>query len=230
MKSYYLLIAITFSFSVALAQTNTLPPSGKVGIGTSTPMAALDVYGLIQISGLNMTTPPPDLAYGLFPFGGVGLGIFSGATDPYQGIGIWTNPNGVKKEVMRILSGGNVGIGIVFPTEKLSVNGNIRAREIKVENANWPDYVFAKDYQLPSLKETERFISEKGHLPGMPSAKEVKINGVDLGDMNARLLQKIEELTLQLIEKDKEVSKEKEINKSQEDRLIKLELLILKLK
>ncbi|WP_448105175.1 hypothetical protein [Pedobacter panaciterrae] len=98
---------------------------------------------------------------------------------------------------------GNVGIGTLSPKEKLSINGKIRAQEIKVETANWPDYVFAKDYELPSLKVTEQYIKEKGHLPGIPSAEEVKTNGVDLGEMNARLLKKIEELTLHLIESEK---------------------------
>ncbi len=100
---------------------------------------------------------------------------------------------------------GNVGIGTIDPKGyKLAVNGNIRAKEIKVEAANWPDYVFAKDYALPSLKETEKHIQEKGHLPGIPSAQEVKSSGVDLGEMNAKLLKKIEELTLYLIEMKKE--------------------------
>lgn len=95
---------------------------------------------------------------------------------------------------------GNVGIGTLVPKERLSVNGKIRAQEIKVETANWPDYVFAKDYKLPSLQETEKHIQEKGHLPDIPSAEDVKTNGVDLGEMNAKLLKKIEELTLYLIE------------------------------
>lgn len=98
---------------------------------------------------------------------------------------------------------GNVGIGTSAPTDKLSVNGNIRAKEVKVENANWPDYVFSKSYELPSLQSTEEHIREKGHLPGIPSAAEVKQNGVDLGEMNAKLLQKIEELTLYLIKVSK---------------------------
>jgi len=104
---------------------------------------------------------------------------------------------------MHINRTGNVGIGTSSPTEKLSVNGKIRAHEIKVETANWPDYVFAKDYELPSLDETEKHIQQNGHLPGIPSAEEVKANGIDLGEMNAKLLKKIEELTLYLIESEK---------------------------
>lgn len=104
---------------------------------------------------------------------------------------------------------GNLGIGI-SPTEKLSVNGKIRAHEIKIELTNWPDYVFADDYHLPTLKETEKHIKEKGHLQGIPSAGQVKANGIDLGEMNAKLLQKIEELTLHLIEMKKENDIQKE--------------------
>ena len=100
---------------------------------------------------------------------------------------------------------GNIGIGTLTPQEKLSVNGKIRAQEIKVEVAGWPDYVFARNYTLPTLQETENHIKEKGHLPGIPSAAEIKANGVDLGEMNAKLLQKIEELTLYIIELEKRV-------------------------
>jgi hypothetical protein len=111
---------------------------------------------------------------------------------------------GTLSEKMRINSLGNVGIGTAFPAEKLSVNGKIRAHEIKVELTGWSDFVFAKDYILPTLQETEQHIKEKGHLPGIPSAAEVEKNGIELGDMNKKLLQKIEELTLYLIEMKKE--------------------------
>jgi len=104
-----------------------------------------------------------------------------------------------------VINNGNVGIGTATPNTKLAVNGNIRAKEIKVETANWPDFVFAKDYVLPTLQETEKHIKKNGHLPGIPSATEVEKNGIELGDMNKRLLQKIEELTLYLIEQKKEI-------------------------
>ncbi|WP_214228821.1 hypothetical protein [Pedobacter sp. B4-66] len=104
---------------------------------------------------------------------------------------------------MSITGIGNVGIGTSDTKGyKLAVNGKIRTQEIKVEVANWPDYVFAKDYKLPSLGEMEQHIKDKGYLPGIPSAEEVRNNGVDLGEMNAKLLKKIEELTLHLIEKE----------------------------
>lgn len=108
-------------------------------------------------------------------------------------------------ERFRITSLGNVGIGTSTPTEKLSVKGKIRAQEIKVELTGWADFVFAKDYKLLSLSETENHIKEKGHLPGIPSAAEVQANGVELGEMNKKLLQKIEELTLYLIEQKKQI-------------------------
>jgi hypothetical protein len=69
----------------------------NVGIGTTTPSSALDIAGLLQLFSVNSTTPPLGLSYGLFPYGGVGLGIFSGANDSNQGIGIWTNPGGAKR-------------------------------------------------------------------------------------------------------------------------------------
>ncbi|NQX41313.1 hypothetical protein HQN84_20855 [Pedobacter steynii] len=101
---------------------------------------------------------------------------------------------------------GKVGIKTSVPGDyELAVKGKIRAQEIKVEGGIWPDYVFAKSYELPVLSETEKFIRENGHLPGVPAAAEVKANGINIGDMNTKLLQKIEELTLHLIRQQKEI-------------------------
>ncbi|MEN5195867.1 hypothetical protein [Sphingobacterium faecium] len=127
--------------------------------------------------------------------------------------GVYFGLNNTDTHVM--LSNGNVGIGTLEPTEKLSVKGNIRAQQVKVEMANWPDYVFEETYQLPSLKETEAFIKANKHLPGVPKAKEIEEDGLSLGEMNKILMQKVEELTLHLINKDKEISQLKETNTDQ---------------
>jgi len=100
---------------------------------------------------------------------------------------------------------GKVGIGTTnLGNYELSVNGEIRAKEIKVETG-WADYVFFKDYKLPTLEEVEQHIEEKGHLINIPSAKEVEANGIELGKMNKLLLEKIEELTLYIIQQQKEI-------------------------
>lgn len=104
---------------------------------------------------------------------------------------------------IKVIPNGYVGIGTTNPTERLSVDGTIRAKEIKVEAGPWPDYVFQKDYPLAPLSEVEQYIQAHGHLPAMPSAATVEQEGVSLGLMNKLLLEKVEELTLHLIEKDK---------------------------
>ncbi|MFY0253207.1 hypothetical protein ACDQ55_04550 [Chitinophaga sp. 30R24] len=100
---------------------------------------------------------------------------------------------------------GNVGIGTTNPGQhKLAVEGTIGARRIKVTQTNpWPDYVFSDNYSLPSLYETEQYIKAHQHLPAMPSAKEVATNGLDLGEMNRQLLEKMEEMTLHMINMQK---------------------------
>jgi len=109
-------------------------------------------------------------------------------------------------ETVRFTADGLVGIGTTTPREKLSVNGNIRAQEIKVETQNWPDYVFSTSYKSASLPEIEKFIQSNNHLPEIPSADEVKEKGIAVGEMNSKLLKKIEELTLYMIEMDKSMT------------------------
>jgi hypothetical protein len=101
----------------------------------------------------------------------------------------------------------NVGIGTTSPTEKLSVNGNIRSRKIIVTQNGWADYVFNDGYRLRPLVQVENFIKENKHLPEIPTAKEVEKNGVDVGETQSLLLKKIEELTLYVIEQDKRIEK-----------------------
>jgi len=108
---------------------------------------------------------------------------------------------------------GNIGIGTTIADHKLDVNGTIRAKEIKVET-NWSDFVFEKDYNLRTLEDLEHYISQNKHLPDIPSESVVKENGINLGEINAKLLQKIEELTLYVIKQNKEINNLKnQINK-----------------
>ncbi len=100
-------------------------------------------------------------------------------------------------------SDGNVGIGTSNPQNKLDVNGVIHAKEVKVDLNGWADFVFKKDYPLPTLEQVEKYISENGHLPNVPSEKEVIEKGLSLGENQKLLLQKIEELTLYSIEQNK---------------------------
>ncbi len=89
-------------------------------------------------------------------------------------------------------------------TYHLTVNGKMRAHAVKVYT-DWADFVFEEDYKLPTLLEVEKYIQTHGHLKDIPSAKEVEASGIELGEMNKLLLQKIEELTLYTIKLKKEV-------------------------
>lgn len=104
---------------------------------------------------------------------------------------------------------GSVGIGTTNDMLgfKLAVDGNIRTREIRVDQDSWPDYVFNGDYQLRTLDEIEQYIAENGHLPDIPSAREVEANGMELGKMDRLLLKKIEELTLYILEMEERLLK-----------------------
>ena len=103
-----------------------------------------------------------------------------------------------------------IGTSAVPSGYKLAVDGHIRTREIRVDQDTWPDYVFEANYDLPTLEEIEKHIEEKGHLPSIPSAKEVEVNGTDLGEMDRLLLEKIEELTLYILKQQKEIDQLKD--------------------
>jgi len=118
---------------------------------------------------------------------------------------------------------GNVGIGTnAIAEHKLAVNGSIIAEKMKVKlYGNWPDYVFEKGHKIPSLEEVEVFIRNNKHLPGVPAAAVVEKEGLDLGNNQAILLKKIEELTLYIIEQNKKIEE-------QNKRIQKLETLLIK--
>lgn len=112
---------------------------------------------------------------------------------------------------------GNVGIGTVNTFGyKLAVNGTIGAKEIKVElSSPWPDYVFSQSYKLIPINELDSFLRLNKHLPEMPSEKDVIENGISLGEINTRLLQKVEELTLYIIDLQKQID---ELKKTQSNK------------
>ena len=159
------------------------------------------------------------------------------------GAAVYINQEATNQPILRLSSGtatanenvvltvendGSVGIGTNTPKAKLAVNGNILANEIKIKtDITVPDYVFDPNYQLPSLSSIEDYVKKHRHLPEIPSATDIQKDGVDLTAMNLALLKKVEELTLHLIAKEKEIEEMKlnqSINlKSISDRLEKLE-------
>jgi len=125
-----------------------------------------------------------------------------------------------------VLSSGNVGINTTTPKELLSVNGTVLAKKVKVSVTDLPDYVFDEDYQLRTLPEVADYIKQNHHLPEVPSAAEVKKDGLDLGDNQATLLKKIEELTLYAIEQNKKLEAQQQQLKEQQAMILKLNRVV----
>lgn len=196
----------------------TLRQGGNVGIGTTTPTYRFEVnttsgseqssLGIERVSAISTTPlmPTTRLVYNWYESPKAAINFHRGGGDQDGFISFSTSHTGTLVERMRIFRDGNVGIGTTDAGNyKLAVEGKIGAREVKVTLASWADYVFNKDYNLMSLANLETFIKKNNHLPNIPSAQEVKENGgIDLGEMNAKLLEKIEELTLYVIELKKE--------------------------
>jgi hypothetical protein len=164
--------------------------NGRVGIGTTTPFGPLSVktYDNHNLVVEDFST-------------GVRIAV---CQDNETGNEELVLSGGLGENHVTIHRSGNVGIGTTDPgSYKLAVNGHIRTKEITVES-DWSDFVFEDDYQLMSLDKLEEHIKVNRSLPGIPTEKEVKEKGVEVGEMQAKLLEKLEELTLYVIELKKE--------------------------
>lgn len=117
---------------------------------------------------------------------------------------VTTNAAGVTAQRMVVTAEGKVGIGTAAPgTYSLAVNGSIRAKEIVVDSG-WADYVFTDEHKLMPLQDLKDFIAANGHLPGLPAEREVRANGMEVSKATTSLLEKVEQLTLYVIQLDEE--------------------------
>jgi hypothetical protein len=181
--------------------------TGSIGIGVSGSYAGkVQIYSA-SLPGIKLQTTGASFGAGIF---------FQNLAPTANGnvYSTYANENGqlvIGNETTHFASfvispNGNVGVGTFVPGSfRLAVEGKIGAREVHVTNTNpWPDFVFEPTYKLTPLSEIEKFIKQNKHLPDVPSATDVK-DGIELGRMNAILLQKIEELTLHVIELNKKI-------------------------
>ena len=199
-------------------------------IGTTTGALTFNVTGLTQNTSYAFTITARDAAGNVSPASNA-----ANVTTTGTGVIDYTSANSnlptIDWTARDLFASRNVGIGTTNTQGyRLAVDGNVVAEEIKVElSQNWPDFVFTKNYGLPTLEQVERHILDKGHLENIPSAAEVKLNGIRLGEMNAKLLQKIEELTLYTIQQEKKIIGLENDNKKIQllsEKLIELEGLI----
>jgi hypothetical protein len=194
----------------------TITPQGNIGISTTEPDNAQGWERVMEMQGnLNakflVTTNNSSVKVGIFahstwngPRGIIG-------TESNHDLSINT---GYSQERIRIKNNGNIGIGTTNPTEKLEVNGTIKTKEVNVTLSGWPDYVFDSEYYLIPIEELESFIQKNRHLPGIPSEIEILESGLNVGELQSKLLEKIEELTLYLIAQEKKMAEMKNsINK-----------------
>ncbi|MCC8427255.1 hypothetical protein [Mucilaginibacter sp. UR6-11] len=221
-KIYTTLVAIFAIFHFSYAQWNSVTvgiaynAGGYVGIGTTNPGSSLEILEASDSKPNNIAAPTksvlkfsragtPNYSYpesAEFRIGHGGPNVWGSKLDLFLN-GAANITNVPDQNVMTWLYNGNVGIGTTSPNAKLAVKGTIHSQEVIVDMKVLPDYVFKPTYHLSTLLEVKTYVDQNHHLPEMPSAEQVAKDGLSLGDMNAKLLKKVEELTLYLIEENK---------------------------
>ena len=195
-------------------ETNELGFNGKVGIGTHSPLSQLHIHNPASTNTTVYITPKTlnsgDSATLFLAEDNVAT---FGMYWMYDGSGnemeLWgkayLNKSGPHLLIKR--DNGNVAIGSYFATGyRLSVDGKIMCEEVRVSmQDDWPDYVFNKNYSLLPIRKLEKFIETNGHLPNIPSSDEIGNSGLELGEMQRLMMEKIEELTLYIIEQQKRI-------------------------
>ncbi len=201
---------LLFGANAGLAPTAKMIilPNGNVGVGNASPGSLLSIgsnsiRGTMVVQGITPALTIADLNTGGHSYTLYGGVSGQGSFDIFDQSAATT----AERFKFSITASGNVGIGMSYGNinEKLTVNGNIKAKKILVSHTGWPDFVFHPSYNLMPLSELEKFVKQNRHLPELPSAKNVEKNGISVGDNQALLLKKIEELTLYIIEMKKEI-------------------------
>lgn len=185
--------------------------NGTVSIGIPN-----DIVGHLEIIKpfplIRLQTPNSEVSSLRFTEGGSYRGGFMKYNEGMNmlNIGVHDTETNLLNEDLSVINifrnNGHVGIGTtnLNTPHLLSVNGDIRAKEVIVDT-NWADFVFEENYNLRSIPSLEKYIKTHKHLPEIPSSEQVNKEGINLGDINSKLLQKIEELTLYIIEQDKRI-------------------------
>lgn len=187
----------------------TVTSDGNVGIGTTSPTAQLHVKSAGD-NPLALETTGTDNWISFNTYDGYKgyAGVYNGDRDMEIGTGYTNTTGNVHLSIaavpqLTVFANGNVGIGTASDTYRLSVNGVVRAKEVRVES-DWADYVFEENFRLRPLAEVEDFIQEHKHLPDVTPAAEIQAEGLQVGQQMTEMMQKVEELTLYVIQLDKE--------------------------
>ncbi|MEC5145917.1 hypothetical protein [Chitinophaga sp. 212800010-3] len=210
--------------------------SGYVGIGVTNPMEKLDVNGnslikgsitssvtgniggFVAINNPSKTAPGSASSWKIYNM----TGTFGNSLQfwAYDNLGC---SGGLCVPRLTLMDNGNVGIGTRNPQSMLAVAGAITAQKVKVTSTGWSDFVFDKSYNLLPLASIEQYINLHKHLPDIPSEAVIVKDGLNIGEMQQKQMQKIEELTLYLIQQNKQLEKQQQLLLEQEKRIRELE-------